>query len=152
MQVVIERLEKFQSDDLEKISHWMYEWWGQEEDYTLEKIQERFLHCLCVDKIPQTFVAKINDQIVGIYQFAMQDVDTRPDIYPWLCNVYVDSNYRHLGVGDAMMKTVYQHMQDIHIKELYLYTHHDRFYEKYGWEHIDDIAVNGKMEKLYVLK
>lgn len=44
--------------------------------YTIEDIQGRFLHCLCQDRISQTYVARLNQKIVGIYQLAMEDVDT----------------------------------------------------------------------------
>lgn len=42
-------------------------------------------HSLCKNRIPQTFVAIINDEPVGMYQISMfDDLDSRPDIYPLL--------------------------------------------------------------------
>jgi len=34
-------------------------------------------------------------KLFGMYQFTYEDLFVRPDIYPWLANVYIDEEYRN---------------------------------------------------------
>lgn len=67
----------------------------------IEEVKCYLKHSLCKDnRLPQTFIALINDEPVGMYQISMSDdlVESRPDIYPWLVNVYVDEKRRGNGI------------------------------------------------------
>ncbi|MEG0452763.1 MAG: GNAT family N-acetyltransferase [Coprobacillus sp.] len=152
MNVNVEKAMSFNGKDIVKLANWMYEWWGEKEGYTLDEIVIRLQYSLCQDRIPQTFVAKINRNIVGIYQFAMDDAPTRPDLYPWLCNLYVEETYRGRGVSKVMLESVKKNMKALKIKRIYLYTEHTGLFEKYGFEYQEDIIVNGESARLYMLK
>ncbi|MEG0365298.1 MAG: GNAT family N-acetyltransferase [Coprobacillus sp.] len=152
MNISVEKAVSFYGEDIVKIGNWMYNWWGEKEGYTLDEIVIRLQHSLCDDRIPQTYVAKCNRKIVGIYQFAMDDAPTRPDLYPWLCNMYVEESYRGSGVGRAMLESIKKNMKALKIKTVYLYTEHEGLYEKYGFEYLEDIIVNQESVRLYMLK
>lgn len=141
---------------LDKICEWNYEWWGKRDNETKEEVKSYMQHCLCENRIPQTFVALENDEPVGMYQFTMaDDLNSRPDIYPWLVNVYVDKKYRGQGICKELMSTVLENARKLDINEIYLYTKHKGLYEKYGWEFIEEVEtfrVESPIERLYVLK
>ena len=80
--------------DIEKITDWMYAWWGVREGYTREAVRESMRHSLHDDRLPQTFGLYRNGTLIGMYQFTAGDLFVRPDIYPWLANVYLDAAYR----------------------------------------------------------
>ena len=88
------RLENNNDDIINKICEWNYNWWKIKNNNSLEEVRCYFKHLLCKDnRLPQTFIALIKDEPVGMYQISMSDdLVSRPDIYPWLVNVYVDEN------------------------------------------------------------
>lgn len=120
------RLESKNTIAFQKICDWYYEWIGMRNGQSRELIQATMSHSLCTgNRMPQTFIAMLDDQPAGMYQIAISDdLESRPDIYPWLINVYVDKNYRGRGVFRAMMQTVRDNAKKIGLDELYLYTKH----------------------------
>ena len=135
------RLEESNNEIFNKICEWNYNWWGVKNNDSYEKVRCYFEHSLnCGEKLPQIFIALIDNKPVGMYQISMSDdIDCRPDIYPWLVNVYVDEKYRSNGICSQLMKTVKENAKNIGLKELYLYTEHIGLYEKYEWQFIENV-------------
>lgn len=152
MNINVEKVVSFNGEEIVKVANWMYDWWGQKDGYTLDEMVIRLQYSLCENRIPQTFVAKLNNVIVGVYQFTMEDAPTRPDLYPWLCNLYVDELFRGSGIGKAMLESVKKNMKALKLKRIYLYTEHIGLYEKYGFEYQGEIIVNSQPSRLYMLK
>ena len=44
-------------------------------------------------------------EIIGMYQFTYRDLFMRPDIYPWVANVYIDEKYRNNGFRNKIYNT-----------------------------------------------
>ena len=135
------RLENSDNQIFNKICEWNYNWWGIKKNNTYEEVKTYFEHSLCNEKrLPQTFIALLDNMPVGMYQICMSDdLYSRPDLYPWLANVYVDEKYRGNGICGELMKTVKQNAKNIGLTELYLYTKHVGLYEKYGWNYIEQV-------------
>ena len=111
---------------------------------------------MCKDnRLPQTFIALIKDEPVGMYQISMSDdLVSRPDIYQWLVNVYVDEKRRGNGICRKLMNTVKENAKSISLNELYLYTKHVGLYEKFRWNFIEKVNTfkdDSSMERLYKL-
>ena len=139
---------------LDTVVGWMYEWWSKEEDYTIDEVRCYMTHSFQSDRLPQTFGVFKEDKIVGMYQISYDDLSIRPDIYPWICNVYVDEKFRGNGICKLMMETVHDNAKALGIKELYIFTKHCGLYEKYGWTFIDNIDTYSKeprIQRLYKL-
>ena len=153
--IQIKKITEIDDFNLNIITDWMYNWWGQEEGYSKEAIKHTMLHSLCNDRLPQTFFAFENNEIVGMYQFSYHDLDSRPDIFPWLCNVYVRKDKRKMGVFSQMMKTVPENARLLGLNKIYLFTEHFGLYEKFGWVFQEDVKtfLPGKnIQRLYYLK
>lgn len=150
------RLENSNNSIFDKICDWNYNWWGKRDHNSAEEVRCYMEHCLCKDRIPQTFVALIKNEPVGMYQFTMsEDLNSRPDIYPWLVNVFVDEPYRGQGICRELMSTVYENAKNLNLSELYLYTKHIGLYEKFGWEFIEEVKTfreESPIERLYRLE
>ena len=133
------------------ICEWQANWWGA--NYKSEKVAEYMSRFLNEDKIPQTYIALYGDNVVGMYQIAMDDgVDIRPDYYPWLVNVYVDEKYRGKGIFNDLMNDAKNRFKQLGIKKIYLYTEHKNLYEKYDWKYLEEVeTLTGKIRKLYYL-
>lgn len=140
----------------EKIFEWNYHWWGIRDGLSVEEVRCNLKHSFNKDRLPQTFVAFIGDEPAGMYQLAMSDdLNSRPDLYPWLINVYVDEKFRGKQVCRKLMETVNENAKKANLQELYLYTKHIGLYEKFGWEFVEEVNTFRKdspVERLYRLK
>lgn len=140
----------------EKVVEWNYNWWGEKNGKSMEAVRYLFEHSVCEEKLPQTFVSLLDGVPVGMYQLSMSDdLFGRPDIYPWLINVYVDEACRGRQICRALMETVSENAKKIGISELYLYTSHVGLYEKFGWEFVEEVKTfneKSPIERLYKLK
>ena len=140
----------------EKIVSWNYEWWGKKTGKSMDAVKCYIEHSVNSEKLPQTFVALDNGEVVGMYQLSMNDdLFGRPDIYPWLINVYVAPEHRGKQICRILMDTVKEHAKKAGITTLYLYTSHVGLYEKFGWEFmefVDTFEMNAEKERLYCLE
>jgi RimJ/RimL family protein N-acetyltransferase len=144
------------NNDLNIIVNWMYNWWGKEDNYTEEEVKEYIEHSFQKDTLPQTYGLYLDNKLIGMYQFTYRDLNTRPDIYPWLANVYIDEDYRGKGYSKIMLNTIGNNLKNnTSFKEIYLYTKYDHLYENFGWKYIADVNNyhdNPKKQRLYILK
>lgn len=131
-----------------KILNWMYEWWGKEEGYSIEEVACYLKHGMNKNHFPYMFGLYKNDCLIGMYQLTYSDLDIRPDLYPWVANVYIDSKYRGRGYGRVLLTSIQDNMKIYHIHELYLYTYHQNLYEKFGFEYLEDIDTFSKIPRI----
>ena len=150
------KLEESNNLFFDKICDWYYNWLGIKNNESIEEIKCTFEHSLCKNKLPQTFVALIDGEPAGMYQLAMSDdLNSRPDLYPWLINVYVDEKFRGRNVARELMNTVKENAKELGLTELYLYTKHIGLYEKFGWKFIEEVKTfkdDSPVERLYKLE
>lgn len=135
---------------------WNYRWWAVRDGISPEETRVTLAHSLCVGtRLPQTFVAAEDGKAVGMYQLSMiDDLYSRPDLYPWLIDVYVAPEARGRGVCAAMLATVPQNARAAGLNELYLYTAHVGLYERFGWRFVETVQTfrpDSPTERLYRL-
>lgn len=84
--------------------------------------------------IPSTFVAINKTTVLGSAALIDSDMDTHPELSPWLASVYVDPPYRKQEVGSRLVNHLLKFSKGLNIGALYLFTP-DRlsFYQKLGW-------------------
>jgi len=150
------RLEDANNEIFEKVFEWNYNWWGEKSGESKEVVRCTLSHSLNTDRLPQTFVAMENGKPLGMYQLSMtDDLKGRPDIYPWLINVFVDENERGKNICRELMNTVKENAKKAGLKELFLYTHHVGLYEKFGWVFAGEVQTfneESPLERLYKLE
>jgi len=107
------------------------------------------------DCLPQTYGLFLDGAIIGMYQFVHEDLFVRPDLYPWLANVYLDPAYRNRGYGTVLMEHIRNTAREgLPFQELFLYTTHTELYERYGWDFVSEIDTfleHNRMQRLYRL-
>jgi len=155
-EIKIKKITEIDESNLNKMTEWMYEWWGKAEMHSFDEVKSFVTYSLQENRLPQTYGAFINNEIVGMYQFSYEDLFVRPDIYPWLANVYVDKKYRENGICRKLMESVEENARkNIKTNELWLYTKHIDLYEKFGFKYICDIDTYNKeqrIQRLYKLE
>ena len=156
MQIKIKQLTQIDKQTLNTITTWMDNWWGKRDGYTCEEVNCFMEHSLEKDKLPQTYGIFLESKIIGIYQLTYEDLSIRPDIYPWLANVYIDEPYRHKGYGKKLHESAKKNDEEnTNVEEIFLYTKHIGLYEKFGWEYvgaIDTYTKKPRIQRLYKLK
>ncbi len=155
MDLELKQLINIDNDILNTITTWMYNWWGIKDGYSFEAVKCFMQHSLQKDRLPKTYGLFLNDTIIGMFQLTYEDLAVRPDIYPWLANVYIDEKYRKMGYSKNLLEGVKNIAQSsLEFNELFLYTKHIGLYEKFGWKYISQINTykdESRMERLYKL-
>ena len=140
---------------VDTITGWMYQWWGQQEGYTREAVRQYVLHGCQQDRLPRTYGLFLGDMLIGMYQLRLDDLFVRPDVYPWLANVYLDPACRGRGYGRILLSSVKENAKQLGgFSELFLYTTHTGLYEKYGWAFVEEIDTHlegARLQRLYRL-
>ena len=113
----IRKLTSYTPAELNLVSGWMQAWWGEAGGYSPEQVRAYLLHAACENRIPQTYAAYHGGLLAGIYHIAMEDLFVRPDLYPWLCNVYVSPAHRGCGIGRALLYA-YTEQKGLHVRWL----------------------------------
>ena len=136
---------------LNTTTKWMYEWWGIENGYKYEDVYTYMKNSYNKDKLPQTYIMYLNDKAIGMFQITYRDLFIRPDVYPWIANIYIDKEYRKKGYGKILISSINNIIQnDLSFNTIYLYTSHINLYEQYGWELIENLDENNRLYKLNI--
>ena len=85
----------------------------------------------------ETFVLFDRDQPVGTASLAHQDLETRPDLTPWLAGVFVQPAFRSRGYATALVRRVEAFASAASVPTLFLYTWTaEALYTRLGWERV----------------
>ena len=74
------------------------------------------------------------DQIIGGLGVIQNDFHERKDLFPNVCAVYTESEYRKQGIAGKLLDLAVENLRSNGISPVYLVTDHIGFYERYGWE------------------
>ena len=120
---------------LKTLAQWHHnEWAHYNPGENLQQRIERMQTYLNDAFIPSTFIAKDN-KLVGSAAIVAHDMETRPELSPWLASVYIEPESRCRGTGTQLVQHVMEKAKNCGIKTLYLFTpDKEVFYEKLGWE------------------
>lgn len=114
-------------------------------------------------QIPTTFVAvSLSDgpgserdrvEVLGSASLIAHDMDTHPELSPWLASVFVAPEQRGQGIGTALVRRVIQEAEALGVAQLYLFTTPDKhgFYARLGWSLIERTRYRGYQQIVMVL-
>ena len=138
---------------LEEVSEWIWNEWSKKNNAKKEDVINRSEHSLGYDKIPQMYIAKYNNEVIGVVSIWRNDLITRQDLYPWMSTLIVKPEYRNKGVGKKLQEKCIEECKRLKYDNLYLITDHDNYYEKTGWKFLEIAPVdNGSYTKIYKYK
>ena len=132
-------------EQLEKLAGWHHTQWSHlYPGQTLAERTKTMRSHLGDGPIPSTFIA-IDNEPVGSAAIIESDMETRPELTPWLASVYVDKPYRNRGIGSALVKHVIDFAASNMIERLYLFTpDRQSFYHGLGWKYYDRENYHGE--------
>ena len=135
---------------LEQLARLSWEEWQeiyQQRDQTLEHCRKNYQERMNTDRLPLTFVAVHRTELLGMVSLKFHDMDTRPDLDPWLGGLLVLPERRNRGVGTRLMHRATEEARRLKVARLYLWTHShsaERLYRKLGWQVVDQANYFGK--------
>jgi GNAT superfamily N-acetyltransferase len=110
---------------------------------TLQERMQRLRDACGRGGVPSTVVALQDGALCGSAMLVANDMDTRPDLTPWLAGVYVVEDFRGRGWGSALVARIESEASAIGADRLYLYTPGAAgFYGRLAW------TVDGRCEYL----
>jgi len=141
------------------LAHWHHAQWSYlcPGDSVARRITRLQAH-LGKTQIPTTFVAYSTAEdgaeiVVGSASLIAQDMDTRPELSPWLASVYVAAEHRRQGIGSVLVRRVAQEATTLGVEKLYLFTpDQERFYAHLGWHVIERCTYRGYPQVVMALR
>jgi predicted N-acetyltransferase YhbS len=123
-----------------------FSFWGPLTGFTSAADYERFLRTASASALPSVLIASRGKQFAGSVNLLAQEMTTRPELSPWLGQLFVVEEERRGGVGRLLVRTAVDHVAALGHRRLHLYTSGTlpRFYESLGWKPIEMVDYLGK--------
>jgi GNAT superfamily N-acetyltransferase len=101
--------------------------------------------------LPRWYVMLNNsDDIVGCFGLIANDFNSRQDLWPWLCALYIEESERGQSLGGKLLVHGVAETKRLGFEKLYLVTDHIGYYEKYGFAYSGQCYGNdGEAGRIY---
>ena len=84
--------------------------------------------------LPHWFILVEGQNIVGGAGLITNDFISRMDLWPWLCALYVEPDYRGRDLGRVLVEHCQRKTKDLGFSALYLASDHIGYYERFGFK------------------
>ena len=91
-----------------------------------------------------------NNKLVGFISIFPYDCEEEKDFTPWYSTMFVKKEYRGKGYSKILNEAILNEAKNRNIKELYLKTKLNNYYEKFGANFIKKTSNNEKIYKFEI--
>jgi predicted N-acetyltransferase YhbS len=129
-----------------QIARWLFDEWGRlHSDGSVERGMALLQERLHRNSVPLTLVATEGEAVIGTVSLVPCDMETRPDLSPWLASLYVVPSSRRRGIGSALLDAATQVAKRLGLDSLFLFTDtSEALYAKHGWEKIESCVYRNR--------
>ncbi len=97
------------------------------------------------------FAAIVDRRIVGFCTFMKTDYYPDNKYFPWISTIFVDEKFRGKRISQHMIEAVIEYAKSCRFSSVYIPTDMTGFYEKYGFEKIDELVnYGGDVDHIFV--
>ncbi|MDU3958939.1 MAG: GNAT family N-acetyltransferase [Lactococcus lactis] len=122
---------------LKKAISFFQEKWGSAESNSV--YEDCLKHSLdSQNSIPQLYLIVDEGKIIAGCGLISNDFISRMDLYPWLCALYVEEEFRQQGLARLLIEVVKEECKTFSFKKLYLATDFIDFYEQFDFHYLAD--------------
>lgn len=91
-------------------------------------------HCVTAEgPLPQWYLLLDGDFVVGCAGLITNDFISRMDLYPWICALYIEEEYRGQALGATLLEKACEDTSAAGFQKVYLCSDHVGYYEHYGF-------------------
>ncbi len=111
-------------------------------------------HCIDTpNPLPQWYILVNENQIIGCAGLVTNDFISRMDLYPWLCALFIEEEYRGNFYSQLLIEKAQEDTRKGGFQKLYLSTKHIGLYEKLDFNYIaNGFHLGGEQSRIYELR
>ena len=131
----------------------LWQFWGSTfPEKTVAVRSESLRRRMNRDRLPVAVVAVGPDgQALGTASILPDDMETRPDLNPWLATVFVMPGQRSRGLGAALCRAAEAEAWRLGVPRLHLFTFDKRaYYAGLGWTDLETVTFAGRETAIMV--
>ncbi len=111
------------TDFIPTLARWSYDEWSYiHPERTLADVEQLMQARSNKEQIPLCLVAIDNGKVIGMIALKISDLESRPNLSPWLAGLYVQRNHRNKGVGTNLVLAIIKEAARLNVDKLFLYT------------------------------
>jgi GNAT superfamily N-acetyltransferase len=127
------------------VAGWLWHEWLHQDGYTLEQTNDAVAASISPSGPPQSFVLLVDGNPIGTASLVAHDLDERPDLTPWLADVFVIPEARGQGHVVHLIQAVEAACRSAGIPVVWLYTAGaERVYARAGWHSVETVQRHGR--------
>jgi len=135
------------------VSSWLNGEWGAIRNEPIDKTLDLLKRSALKDRWPFVLIALENGTPIGTASLILDDMPTRPDLTPWLADVYVEKSARKGGIGSKLVKAVELEAARLGLETIYLFTaSKTALYELLGWQLLERTEYRGEQVRIMTKK
>ncbi len=135
------------------VAGWLNEEWGAIRSELIDQTLDLLARSALKDRWPFVLVALKNGIPIGTASLILDDMRTRPDLTPWLADVYVAKTARKGGIGRKLVETVELEASRLGLETIYLFTaSNTALYEFLGWGLLESAEYRGEPVRIMTKK